>query len=139
MPDEDQGQEQSGAEDLELSTEEVREAFPEAVVEIETEAREEERERIRAIYEIDVPDSYEDAKAEGMFDPEATRDSVASEILQRQSAKRQAALDARRSDEKELDAPDPGTGAEEDMEAQDLEVEKTLAAAQKAGVLPVAS
>jgi hypothetical protein len=118
MPDTEEGQAEPSIADFDPTTDEIREAFPEAVADIESEARsgaaEEERERIRAIHDLDVPDAYSDLLAEGMFDPEATADSVSRRILAEQAEKRKARLAARERDEEELEAPDAeaGTGDE---------------------------
>lgn len=120
--------------DFDPTTDELREAFPEACVEIEAAGAEAERERIQAIHGIDVPDGYEGVKTEGMFDPEATADSVSRRILARQSEQRKAALDARKADEEELEAPDPDAGTEEGMDGVDKEVGALLQAAGATGV-----
>lgn len=127
---------ENGDSDQELpdfTAEELREEFPEAVSEIEADAREEERRRIQTIHELDVSDGYEDLVVEGMFDPEASAESVSRAVLEARAEKRRAQLDARKADEEELDAPESRSGTDEDAEAD--EARKTIAAARKAGVV----
>lgn len=99
------------------TTEELREAFPQLVDQIEEAARAEgvvsERERIQAIEELEAP-GHEDFVAERKFDPEATADSVSREVLERQKQGRQDRLNARREDEEQMDAPGPSPNADID-------------------------
>lgn len=137
MADSDQGSEPQLT-DFEPSADELREAFPEAAAEIESAGREEgaedERERITAILDLEVTDGHEEVIEEAVGDPEATADSVSRRILARQSEQRKAALDARKADEEELDAPEPDAGTEEGMDGVEKEVGALLQAAGATGV-----
>lgn len=130
--------------DINASAEDLRAACPGAVEEIEeeaaSEAAEAERERIQAIYDLDVPSAYDDLKGEAMFDPEATANTVSRRILDRQSERKRAQLEAREGDEEELDAPSgSATAAGADEEGAE-EAAAILGAARKAGTLqPVAA
>lgn len=120
--------------DLELSAEEVREHFPEASEAIAADGREQERDRILAIFDLDVPDAYQELIAEAVSDPDATADSVSRKILDRQSEKRKAALEARKEDEEGLDAPEPDAGGDEEADASDKRFRELLEAGESAGI-----
>lgn len=133
--------------ELDPTADQLREACPEAVEAIaseaqlagQTEGAEAERERIRAIYELDVPEAHGELIEDGMFDPDATADSVSRRILARQAEMRQAQLEARQGDEEDLDAPRERAGSGNEDTAAD-EANAIIAAARKAGHLqPVAA
>lgn len=105
---------------LHRKLQEIRESFPDLVKKIEESARAEgakaERERIRAIEELPAA-GREDLVRELKYQPDATADSVARELLARQKLGRQARLSARREDEEQMDTPGPAprdTGAPAD-------------------------
>lgn len=104
------GGRRDGKPQLHRKLQEIRESFPDLVRKIEESARAEgakaERERIRAIEELPAA-GHEDFVRKLKYQPDATADSVARELLARQKLGRQERLSARREDEKEMDTPGP--------------------------------
>lgn len=97
--------------------------------------KQEERERVEALLDLDTAGAEEEEIVEAAIRDGSGPGETARRILARRRQMRESALAARVGDEEQMEAPGVSTGAREE-DAAAAAAEQVVAAGRRAGVLP---
>lgn len=98
--------------------------------------RQEERERVEALLDLDTAGAEEEELVEEAIRDGASPGATARKLLERRKARRESELAARIGDERQMDAPRHSPGVDPEQDAAAAAAERVVAAARRAGVLP---
>lgn len=114
----------------EITGEYVENHHPAVADQLRQQGAEDERARLRSIEELKVP-GHEHFVAQLKWRPDATADTVARAIIEADAVHRAARLDALKSDEQALEAPEPLVTAMGDAVSVDARAAAFVLAAGK--------